>query len=117
MKAKDKKIQGIVDELLTNSLSAGSTDVNISVIKDSEKTTIKVVDNGKGMDGETLNYVRWMLNQPHRYDLEDYYGGLAGLSSTRSGSGLNLIGLTVDDAIVESSPKGTSIIVIRKDIK
>lgn len=48
--------------------------------------------------------------------MEDYYGALAG-STNRGGSfgsGLNLVGFQIDEAQVESSKEGTTIIVKRK---
>lgn len=113
MKSENKKIQAIVNELLSNSLEAKATDVNINITKNNDEIIIKIVDNGKGMDEETLKYVRRILKQPHRKDMDEYYGSLAGGITSKGsfGSGLNLVGFQVDQAEVESSTEGTSIIV------
>lgn len=116
MKSENSKIQSIVNELLANSLEAESTDVNISISRDKEEVTIKVEDNGKGMDEETLTHVEKILNQPYRKDMEEYYGSLAGIGHTRERKfgGLNLVGLQVDYSEVKSSEEGTSILLKRK---
>ena len=107
MTSTNKKIQGIVKELLSNSLHADSQNININIRKDKNVTEIEISDNGGGMDEETLNYVSKVLQQPHRKDMADYYLGLVGNSS--QGSGLNLVGLLVDEAQIESSQKGTRV--------
>lgn len=111
MASENKKIMGIVNELLSNSLHADAREINISISKDSNSILIKVEDNGKGMDEETLKYVKRVLNQPKRKDMQSYYDGLVGHSS--QGSGLNLVGLLVSESEVESSENGTKIIVKR----
>lgn len=112
MKSDDKKITGIVCELISNSISAKSTNISVGINRDEEKFVITVKDNGKGMDEKTLKEIRRILNQPHREMYEDYYGELAG--NTTSDSGLNIIGFQIDKAQVESSPEGTTITVMRK---
>lgn len=113
LKSEEKKIQGIVNELISNSLDAKAMDIQVSINRNSDKIVITVKDNGHGMNKDTLNAVHELLNQPHRYELEDYYGGLAGNSMTASG--LNIVGILVDEATVESdSNKGTTITVVRK---
>lgn len=117
MKSENSKIQSIVDELLANSLEADSTNISIKITRDDEEVTIKVTDNGKGMDDKTLKDVKRILNQPYRKDMEEYYGSLAGSGHTRVGDhgGLNLVGFQVDYADVISSKEGTTLIVKRKN--
>ncbi len=115
MKSENKKIQAIVYELLSNSLEAQASDISLRITMDDEETVIKITDNGNGMDEETLNYVRRILQQPHRKDMEEYYGNLAGGTGGGSfGSGLNLVGFQIDEAEIESSKEGTQIIVKNK---
>lgn len=112
MKLENNKIKSIIDALLSNSLEAESTEVNINITKNEEDITIKIEDNGKGMDEETLNYVKRVLKQPYRKDMEEYYGQLAGKDI--GGGGLNLVGLQINQAEIESSKgEGTKIIVKR----
>lgn len=115
MKSENSKIQSIVNELLANSLEAESRDININITRDKEEVTIKIEDNGKGMDEETLSHVEKILNQPYRKDMEEYYGSLAGISQTRKKSfgGLNLVGLQVDYSSVKSSDEGTTVVLKR----
>lgn len=113
MKSENKKIQAIVNELLSNSLEAHATDVNIGITKNNDEIIIKIIDNGKGMDEETLKYVKRILKQPHRKDMDEYYGALAGTNtgSGSFGSGLNLVGFQIDQAEIESSKEGTRITI------
>lgn len=112
MRSEKSKIQGIVKELMSNSLNAEASEIKVDVDRGREKTTITVTDNGKGMDQTILRQVVELLNQPRRDELEDYYGGLAGNSQTASG--LNIVGMLVDEAIVESKlNKGTTVKVKR----
>ncbi|WFA08593.1 ATP-binding protein [Tissierella sp. Yu-01] len=112
MNSNERKILGIVCELISNSLKADSSDISASINRDEEKFVITVKDNGKGMNEKTLKEVRRILNQPLKEVYEEYYSGLAG--NCYSDSGLNIIGFQVDKAEVESSPEGTKITVIRK---
>lgn len=105
MTSENKKIQGIVKELLSNSLNAKAEQIDISIKRNKKTIEIRVDDDGKGMDKTTLNYAKKTLQQPQRKDMADYYLGLVGNSS--EGSGLNLVGLLVSEAEVESSDTGT----------
>ena len=115
MNSESSKIKTIVDELLSNSLNADARDININVTRDGGETTITIGDNGSGMDEETLKYVRRVLKQPYRKDLEEYYGSLAGMESAKGG--LNVVGMQVSYAEVESSKEGTTILVKRNRTK
>lgn len=112
MTTEKEKLQGIVKELMSNALEAGATDVDVSVKREKDKTVITVRDNGSGMDEKKAEKVRKTLHQIRRDEIENYYGILAGNSMTASG--LNLVGMLVDDALVDSHPgEGTVITVIR----
>lgn len=112
MSSENNKIKLIVDELLSNSLEANSREINIKVTREREGTTITISDNGSGMDRETLAYVRSVLKQPIRKDLEEYYGHLAGMEISKGG--LNVVGMQTDYAEVNSTKEGTTITVKRK---
>ena len=111
MKSCERRIVGIVGELICNSLNAESSDISVAIKTDTDKFVITVKDNGKGMDEKTIKKVRRILNQPLKEAYEEYYGGLAG--NVYTDSGLNIVGFQVDKALVESSPEGTTITVMR----
>lgn len=112
MTTEKEKIQGIVKELVANALDADATDIDVNVKITKEKTVITVKDNGSGMNEKSAERVRRVLHQQRRDEIENYYGILAGNSMTAAG--LNLVGMLVDDAIVESRPnEGSTITVIR----
>lgn len=112
MGSENKKIKGIVKELLSNALEAESSDINIDIKRASDQTIITIKDDGNGMNNDALHQVRNVLNQPRRNDIEEYYGGLAGNSPTSSG--LNVVSTLVDEAEVNSRlGKGTIVKVVR----
>lgn len=102
-----------MDELLSNALDSQATNIDINITRDSEEIRIKISDNGKGMDADTLEKAKKKLNQPYRKDFEEYYGQLAGRQISQGG--LNLIGMQVNEAEIKSEKgKGTTITVKRK---
>ncbi len=113
MKEEIKKIEGIVNELVSNALHAKATDVQTHIVRDGSNTTITVKDNGIGMDDQTVKKIHRLLNQPNKVEFEDVYGGLSG--NRLSSSGLHIVGMLVDEANVISQPgKGTEITVFRR---
>lgn len=112
MRSETNKIKLIVDELLTNSIDADATDVDINVSRTEDEIIIKIVDNGAGMTSKDLENARKLLQQPFRKDMEEYYGQLAGMESPRGG--LNIVGMQVNHAEIESTEgEGTTVIVRR----
>lgn len=107
-----RRIRGIVDELVKNALNAGARQIKIQIDTPPDFFEIRVEDDGSGMDPKQAEEVRAMLQQPRREELEDYYGGLAGV--TGFGSGLSIVGMMVDEAQVESAlGRGTRVRVKR----
>lgn len=103
-----KNIKNIVNELLNNSLNADSTNIDINLSLTDEDVTIKISDNGKGMNKDQLAYANKVLNQSFKKELEEQFGELAGTDT--SAGGLNIIGLQVHEATVESvEGEGTKI--------
>ena len=94
-----------------NALDAGATEIQASVKIEADKTVITVKDNGSGMNEKEIKNALKVLHQIRRDEIEDYYGILAG--NSLMASGLNLVGMLVDDAVVESGSEGTVITVIR----
>ncbi len=108
MKSIRGHIRGIVDELMNNAIKAKADKIDIDIRKDDKEVSISVVDNGQGMDEDKLRAVMKKLQQPRRYELEEYYGALAGESLV--GTGLSIVGMMTDRAEVETElGKGTKI--------
>ncbi|WP_353892714.1 ATP-binding protein [Proteinivorax hydrogeniformans] len=113
MKSEKSKIQGIVKELVSNSLNAEAEEINVTINNKRDYTKITVSDDGKGMNEKILDEVNGILNQPRRDELEEYYGDLAG--NTGSASGLNIVSMLVDKGQAASKREvGTKISVLRK---
>jgi signal transduction histidine kinase len=108
-------IRGIIDELIDNSIKAGSTKIQSSVEVCDEFVTIIVKDNGRGIAPDKLEELEDQLVQPRRIELEEYYGSLAGESSM--GRGLALIGMMTDEATIKTKEgEGTEIkVALRLD--
>lgn len=101
-------IRGIIDELIKNSIKAKATKIDTSIEIEGNFIKISVIDNGKGMSQERLNLARKRLYQQRRYELEDYYGALAGDGSVDDG--LSLVGMMTDEAeIFTEEGKGTTV--------
>lgn len=114
MKVEKRFIKGIIDELLANALEAGASKIDISVEQLPEALRIAVSDDGKGMPEQVREKVYTTLNQERRGEFDHYYGELAGESIV--GRGLNIVGMMVDYAEVESTQgKGTTVTVYRKN--
>jgi len=110
MKRDWQSMQGILNELLSNSFKAGATNVESKIKIEKDKCVVWVKDNGRGLSGETLEEVQNKLSQPRRFEIEEYYGQLAG--RTAKSSGLNIVGMMIDDYILETEEgKGTEITI------
>lgn len=113
MKDEKRFIKGIIDELLANALESGAKKIDISVEQLTDALRIAVSDDGKGMSDKQREKVYITLNQERRGEFDHYYGELAGESMV--GRGLNIVGMMVDSAEVESAPgQGTKVTVYRK---
>jgi len=107
-----RRIRGIVDELIHNSLNAGANTVSVQILNQPEYFEVQVDDNGSGMEPEQVRDAEALLQQSRREELEDYYGDLAGV--TGFGSGLTIVGMMVDEADISSEVgRGTKVRVRR----
>ncbi|UMZ74452.1 ATP-binding protein [Natranaerofaba carboxydovora] len=108
-----RKIKGILDELIRNSMKAGAKILEAKIEEKDDHFEIYIKDNGEGMDDKTLEHVKEALSMPRRCEIEEYYGNLVGHSS--GDFGLSMIGMMTDDFYINSKKgKGTEIKIIRK---
>jgi len=113
MKRDWQSLQGIMNELLSNSFKAGASNMESKIKIEKDKYVVWVKDDGRGLSGETLEVVQNNLSQPRRYEIEEYYGHLAG--RTVKGSGLNIVGMMIDDYHLKTEEgKGTEITIFIK---
>ena len=111
MRFEWRKIKGLLDELISNSFKAGATVLESKIADKDDKFVVRVKDNGKGMSEEILKKAKNLLGQPRRDELEEYYGELAG--RTAKSSGLSIVGMMIDDFVIESKEgEGTEITLI-----
>ncbi len=107
-----KKVKGILDELICNSMKAGAKVLEAKIMDKEDRFEIYIKDDGEGMDEETLKEVKESLSIPRRCEMETYYGNLAG-----QGTGnwrLSIIGMMTDEFEINSKKdQGTEIKIIR----
>ena len=111
MASEWRKLRGILDELISNAFKAGATILESRIEDQGDRVIVYVKDNGHGMSEDILDKAKKLLSYPRRYELEEYYGNLAG-KSVKS-SGLSIVGMMSDEYIIESERgTGTEISVI-----
>jgi len=113
MKKDLRKINGILNELISNAIDASAKNIKTTVEDTGDEIIITVVDDGKGMDRQKLDEARAILNMPRHVEMEDYYGELTGQSLRYPG--LIMISIMTDHAEISSEPgKGTMIKIFRQ---
>lgn len=113
MKEDLRKINGILNELISNAINAAARNIKSAVEDTGDEIIITVIDDGKGMTKQKLDEVRTILNMPRHIEMEEYYGELTGQSLRYPG--LIMISIMTDRAEISSeSGKGTTIKVFRK---
>jgi signal transduction histidine kinase len=106
-------VRGIVDELIANSIQAGASEISVRINETDKGLSIRVSDNGCGMSDAVCRAALRALNQSRRDEMDRYYGQLAGESMV--GRGLNLVGIMIDEASIETVPGGGTVVeVFRK---
>ena len=105
MLRQKQKIIHVLDELLNYALKDHSRKVIITIEDLDDKVKITLKDEGAPVSEQECQEAQIMLNAPHRNEMADYYGGLAGEESfgTRS---LRLARLMVDGGAVETCGPG-----------
>ncbi|MCR4426653.1 MAG: ATP-binding protein [Firmicutes bacterium] len=106
------KVQGIVCELIANSVQARAKKIEATIEDLGTELRIEVKDDGTGMNPAQLEAAQARLALPRRHEIQDYYGGLAGGGA--GGTGLALVGMMTDRSEVHSVPgQGTAVVVYR----
>ena len=100
MLRQKQKIIHVLDELLNYALKDQPRKVMITIEDLDDKVKITLEDEGAQVDALECREAQAMLNAPHRNELSEYYGGLAGEESFGTCS-LRLVRLMVDGGTVE----------------
>lgn len=106
-----RKLKGLLDELISNALKAGATEIESKISEKEDHYLVYVKDNGRGMSEKKLASAHKLLNQPRRDELQEYYGELAG--RTAKNSGLSIVGMMIDEYKLHSEKgQGTEVSLI-----
>ena len=105
MLRQKQKIIHVLDELLNYALKDKPRKVMITIEDLDDKVKITLEDEGALVGEQECQEAQAMLNAPHRNELADYYGGLAGGESFGT-CGLRLARLMVDGGTVEACGSG-----------
>lgn len=112
MQHETKKITLIVNELLTVLLLDGSSEIDIKIKKQSQRTEITMIQHQCCHDDRFIELLRYNLNTQRQKEVEGYYWQLVGEND--SGDELYLVGTMIDQAIVERRGEDLFIHLIRK---
>src|SRR5665647_534742 len=112
MQHEAKKITLIVNELLTVLLLDGSSEIDIKILKQNQRTEIIMVQHQCCHDDRFIERLRYNLNTQRQKEVEGYYWQLVGEND--NGDELYLVGTMVDQAIVERRGEDLFIHLIRK---
>lgn len=93
-----QKIIRIVDELITLCYTMNCRDFNVDVKIQEGKELICLKAYIDDVNEKNLNDIKKLLNFPRTHELEEYYWNLPG--NDLSTNELNLVGMMIDDAIV-----------------
>ena len=105
-----QKIVHLLDELLHYVLETEPRQVHITIEDLADEVKITIEDRGTHRSAQELERAQRLLNAPHRSELTDYYGGLAGEDDCGP-CNLRLAAMMVDGARIEPGPEGTRLIV------
>lgn len=111
MRHEIKKISRIVDELTTLFLKEDTNEVDFSIKRFKDHTSIKIVDYGTQFTDAYINQLREIFNTQRQHEVEEYYWQLCG--EVDDDEELTLIGCMIDKATLEKREGNLYIELIR----
>lgn len=112
MKNEIIKVTKIVDELIDFYFVNSAKKVNISVEETKDSFIIEIESDNIRCDEEKIQNFKDLIDIQRQREMEEYYWQLAGTSL--DGEEYNLIGMMVDESIVEYNCPRLKITLIRK---
>ena len=111
MRHEIKKISRIVDELTTLFLKDDTDEVDFSIKRDSDRTTIRIVDYRTNFSDAFIEQLRELFNAQRQCEVEEYYWQLCG--EVDDDEELTLIGCMIDKATIEKKDGNLYLELIR----
>lgn len=99
MQSEIKKITRIIDEITYLIMKKGSEDMEVRVKRDTDSTTIYIVDYNTKYSEEDIHELNEILNIQRQCEIEGYYWELVG--EDNDGDELFLVGSMIDNAEVQ----------------
>lgn len=98
MKHINQKNMKIVNEVMLYCLNLGARNITTKFIKYDNKVTITIDSVLDHLDTKDLNKIRFLLSQPRKPEMEEYYWNLNGGDDTDSE--LSLVGMMTDEVSI-----------------
>lgn len=115
MKHDNKKIMGIIDEVMTFLYCVGAKEINIHTIKAEDKYVIEIKSDYLNKNKSKVEDMIDTLSTCQRQiELEEYYWELVGDSEV--GTELTLVGAMVDEIDIDLEDDSIEITLIRNRI-
>ena len=111
MQNEIKKITKLVDEVTSLLMRYGSNDINVHIKRDSELSTITIIDYNSGYPDDEITSLSDVLNIQRQCEIEEFYWELMGDDSHEDE--LFLVGSMVDKATVNKIDKNLHIVKYR----
>jgi len=106
-----KKITRLVDEVTSLLMRSGSNDINVRIKRDSELSTITIIDYNSAYPDDEISSLNDVLNIQRQCEVEEFYWELMGDDSHEDE--LFLVGSMVDKATVNKIDKDLHIVMYR----
>ena len=103
MQNEVKKITRLVDEVTSLLMRSGSNDINVRIKRDSELSTITIIDYNSAYPDDEISSLNDVLNIQRQCEVEEFYWELMGDDSHEDE--LFLAGSLVDKATVNKIDK------------
>ena len=111
MQNEVKKITRLVDEVTSLLMRSGSNDINVHIKRDSELSTITIIDYNSAYPDDEISSLNDVLNIQRQCEVEEFYWELMGDDSHEDE--LFLVGSMVDKATVNKIDKDLHIVMYR----
>lgn len=111
MQNEIKKITKLVDEVTSLLMKNGSNDINVHIKRDSDLSTITIIDYNSAYPNDEIASLNDILNIQRQCEVEEFYWELMGDDSHEDE--LFLVGSMVDKATVNKIDNDLHIVMYR----
>lgn len=112
MRDEIRKLNRLIDEISTILMKRGSKEIDIKIKRDSDISTITIIDYNTTYSNEEIEELRYILNIQRQCEVEGFYWELMG--DDDKGDELFLVGSMIDSAEVAKTGDDLHITMNRK---